>query len=348
MVSGGVRFILPNLLMMLADTEVQEKLGIRYDFTPALEHRRRNESSYLRFMGSRLRRWGDAPLTKEFVSNLNESIYPRSLEDMRARAVLGLRDASNRGSLPMITDRLPRGTPPFQCRACFRGWKNCMALHEHKRHCHVNREAYLEINALGLRLKGKCIISWFRPRSLLTILPDTAGQEKLGIRFDYVRNMRGFSESECTLGENMRSQLRAWGKAPLTEEFISNLGHSSNDEFLESREMERRRVLSANDPRDYSWNSSKKRWLLDPDAAISRKKSRRFRHSRAFLDRQRKALLGTGYPRILQVSAMQHHRIDTNRIPSIRELRMSRNHRQKPRSMRIAALLVSMQRLQRG
>jgi hypothetical protein len=159
MVSGGVRFILPNLLMMLADTEVQEKLGIRYDFTPALEHRRHNESSYLRFMGSQLRRWRDAPLNKEFVSNLNESIYPRSLEDMRGRAVLGLRDASNRGSLPMITDRLPRGTPPFQCRACFRGWKNRMVLHEHKRHCHVNREAYLEINALGLRLKGKCIIS---------------------------------------------------------------------------------------------------------------------------------------------------------------------------------------------
>jgi hypothetical protein len=109
---------------------------------------------------------------------------------------------------------------------------------------------------------------------LLITLPDKKSQDKIGIRFEYVRDMGNFSDAECILKKNMRSQLR--GKRYLTEEFVSNLGRSSDDGLFERRDMEKRRVLEKENQKDLdSGNTSRKRSLPDPDATHSHKKSRR-------------------------------------------------------------------------
>lgn len=89
-----------------------------------------------------------------------------------------------------------------------------------------------------------------------------------------MQNRRGLRNSEALLLENMRSQLKAWGKAPLTEEFMSNLGHSSNLELLERRNMKKRTISN----RDFSGdlddrNTSKKRSLLESDTTLPRKRN---------------------------------------------------------------------------
>jgi hypothetical protein len=108
---------------------------------------------------------------------------------------------------------------------------------------------------------------------VLITLPDKKSQDKIGIRFEYVRDMGTFSDAECILKKNMRSQLR--GKKYLTEEFVSNLGRSSDDELFERRDMERRRVSNMENQKNLdSRNTLRKRSLPDPDATHSHKKSR--------------------------------------------------------------------------
>jgi hypothetical protein len=103
---------------------------------------------------------------------------------------------------------------------------------------------------------------------VLITLPDKKSQDKIGIRFEYVRDMGTFSDAECILKRNMRSQLK--GKRYLTEEFVSNLGRSSDDELFE------RRVSRMEDQKDLdSRNTSRKRSLPDPDATHPNKKSSR-------------------------------------------------------------------------
>ena len=260
------------------DTEVQEKLGIRYDFAPAPINKRQDEIHNLGLMILQADDWGKAPLTQEFVSRLGEFILPWDLEEMRGRAVSDHRNVSNEGSLPIINKRPARHTRSNICRACFRGWRTAGTLHEHKRYCHVNREAYMKIKALGLTLRGNCSGWLFVPcDDLLKALPDSKSQEKIGIRFDYIRNIKGSFDSDRLFDENVRSQLKAWGQTPLTKEFVSNLGYPSNLELLETRRLEEMGPTgpyqeSLDDLLDF--DTPKKRALLDPNATPPRKRNR--------------------------------------------------------------------------
>jgi hypothetical protein len=122
-----------------------------------------------------------------------------------------------------------------------------------------------------------------------------------------VRDMGNFSDAECILKKNMRSQLR--GKRYLTEEFVSNLGRSSDDGLFERRDMEKRRVLEKENQKDLdSGNTSRKRSLPDPDATHSHKKSRRS-DSSPLESLPEPSTIKTKIPPIFRVSAMQHHRI---------------------------------------
>lgn len=141
--------------MILADTETQERLGLRYDFTPDLKNKRQDEWEYLGYMKRQLNDWGAAPLTEEFVSELEKCIAPDELEWMREEAVSDLRRTSNKGSLPIFHNRMPWYSQ-FKCRACSRGYKSAAQVRGHRLLCHANREAYLKVKALGLRLGGKC------------------------------------------------------------------------------------------------------------------------------------------------------------------------------------------------
>lgn len=146
-----------DLPMTPPDTEAQEKLGIRYDFAPAPENTKQDEMHDSRCMMLRVDDWGTAPLTKEFVSKLESFIRPWDLERMRGRAVADHRNPSDLESLP-INNRPACHVRLLKCRACSRGWRTAGELHHHKRLCHANREAYLKLNSLGLKLKGKCSV----------------------------------------------------------------------------------------------------------------------------------------------------------------------------------------------
>jgi hypothetical protein len=164
--------------------------------------------------------------------------------------------------------------PSFKCIACLEKFTDAAEFKTHKRECRANRLAYLKIRAIRLDPKGKCSNSPFVSFKVLITLPDKKCQDKIGIRFEYVRDMGNFSDTECILKKNMRSQLR--GKRYLTEELVSNLGRSSNDELSERRDMEKRRVMNMENQKDLdSRNTLRKRSLPDPDATHSHKKSRR-------------------------------------------------------------------------
>lgn len=266
-----------DLLMTPSDTEAQEKLGIRCNFTPVLKHRRKDESWFLKHIASLLRDWGDAPLTEEFVFSLELcQLKTEQFEQMRGRAVSALRNTSNKGSLPIDTNKPPYEAPFFECRACFRVRKGRTKMHEHRIYCHANREAFIKIKALGLALKSECNSGSFIPSDdLPKALLDTEAQEKLGIRFDYVGTIRRYTDSDLLLDEHMRSQLKAWGKMPLTEEFVSNLGYPSNLELLERRRNEKWPVGPYRDSLDglLDLNTPKRRSLLDSDASPPRKRN---------------------------------------------------------------------------
>lgn len=159
MVNDDSWLLLPDMLTMSPDTEAQERLGIRYNFTPDLKYRSKDESWDLNNMRLLLSDWGDAPLTEEFVSKLGTSMMmTEQFEQMRGRAVSALRNATNKNSLPVNTNRPPRDAQKYRCRACSRVQRTLVGMHEHRIYCHVNREAYIKLKALGIARSSECSV----------------------------------------------------------------------------------------------------------------------------------------------------------------------------------------------
>lgn len=87
-------------------------------------------------------------------------------------------------------------------------------------------------------------------------------------------NANGFSDSECLFDENIRSQLRAWGKTPLTEEFVSNLGHPSNLDTIQGRNIKKKSTTDWESPSvSDDRAASKKRSPIDSDADLPHKRN---------------------------------------------------------------------------